>query len=114
MAMAHMHSGRAVLTQEGGPFKGTLPAADDQASLPRQGLEAHEIAGMGEPVRWKHVREFGWDLLEIPEARRDEHVSGGDRLLVFRRRHKTVVDMVEARHERRNRLKGLRLLEPRG
>src|SRR2546428_6992611 len=114
MAMAHMHSGRAVLTQERGPFKGTLPAADDQASFPRQGLEAHEIAGMGEPVRWKHVREFGWDLLEIPKARRDEHVSGGDRLLVVQRRRKSVVDMLEAMHESGKRLNGLLLLEPRG
>src|SRR5439155_1404369 len=64
--------------------------------------------------RWKHVREFGWDLLEIPEARRDEQVSGGDRLLVVQRRRKSVVDMLEAMHESGKRLKGLLLLEPRG
>src|SRR3989442_9597530 len=110
MAMAHMHSGRAVLTQERGPLKGTLPAADDQASLPRQGLEAHEIAGMGEPVRWKHVREFGWDLLEIPEARRDEHVSGGDRFLVVQRRRKSVADILGAMPGTGTRMNGLLFL----
>src|SRR5437879_8220505 len=114
MAMAHMHSGRPAFAQERGPFKSTLPAADDQASLPCQGFEAHEIAGMGEPVRWKHVREFRWDLLEIPEARRDEYVPGGDRLLVVQRRRKSVVDMLEAMHESGKRLNGLLLLEPRG
>src|SRR5690349_4664836 len=68
---------------------------------------------MGEPVWWKHVGEFRWDLLEIPKARRDKDVFGDDRLLIFQSRLKSIVGMLEAMDEGWNHSNGLLFLEPR-
>ena len=66
-----------MVAQQRRPLISALPAPDDRDALARQAVEAHQLAGVS-PAVGGHLVVPGWELGEVLDAGRGQHLVGGD------------------------------------